>query len=131
MQPGAPFAVALINQPVVLDLQARGQVAGAEHSHRDRQILPMAARARRNVLGAVVGAVRARRAVPCPLDRLHRFAADAQGPERSAEVLLGNAIRQADIDITQKRDQYIHSLKINTLKSTIIVSVIQSDDDNT
>lgn len=86
MQSGAPLAMTLIIQPIVLDLQARGEVSRAEHPHGDRQILSMTTRTRRDVLRAVVSAVGARRAVPRTFDRLHLFPADTQAPGKVAEL---------------------------------------------
>jgi len=102
VQSGTPLAVALIIHPVILDLQARGEMTGAEDSHGDRQILPMTARARRDVLRAVISAVRARRAVPRTFDRLHRFPADAQRPGKIADI-LGGGLRQIIYRFYQKR----------------------------
>lgn len=82
VQSCAPLAVALIVHPIVLDLQARGQVAGAEHSHSDRQVLPVTARARRDILSAVISAVGTRRAVSRAFDRFHRFPTDTQGSKK-------------------------------------------------
>lgn len=87
VQSGTPFTVALIIHPVVFDLQASGQIAGTEDSHGDRQILSMTACTRRDILSVMISTVGTCRGVPRAFDRLHRFPADAQGPEKIAGIL--------------------------------------------
>lgn len=87
VQSSTPLAVALIIQPVVFDLQTGSQVAGAEDSHGDRQILPMTTCTRRDIFSAVISAVSARRCVPCAFNRLHLFATDTQGSEKKSQKL--------------------------------------------
>ena len=82
MEPRAKFAVALIVGAIILDLQARGEIARAENPHGDGELLAMAALTRCDVLRAVVSAVRACCAVPRPLDRVDLLAADRQRSER-------------------------------------------------
>lgn len=81
MQPGAPLAVALIVLAVVFDLQTRGQVAGPQDPHRDRQLLPVTSRARWYTLRVVVSAVGAGCTVSRALDRFHWLPSDTQAPE--------------------------------------------------
>lgn len=105
VQPGAPLAMALIIQPVVLDLQAGSQEAGAEDPHRDRQILPMATRTRRDILGAVISAVGACRGVPRAFDRLHQFPADAQRLQQLRRL-------KADVEPVGRLAAQLHRLQL-------------------